>query len=81
LQGTLTDAAGLFPVDSPAFLVLTASQAGGPGNVVAASLTNTSTLGAVPEPSTWVMMALGFGALGYIGSRGSKANMSTRFPA
>jgi hypothetical protein len=72
LEGTLTDTGGLFPVGSPAFLTLAASQARGPGNTVAASLTNTSTLGAVPEPSTWLMMVLGFSGLGFMGWRGSK---------
>jgi hypothetical protein len=76
LEGTLTDTGGLFPIGSPAFLILTASQAGSAGNGVAASLTNTSTLSAVPEPSTWVMMVLGFGALGYAASRARKSNMS-----
>jgi hypothetical protein len=27
----------------------------------------------IPEPSTWVMMALGFGVLGYAGFRRRKA--------
>jgi PEP-CTERM motif len=76
LEGTLTDTDGLFPIGSPAFLILAASQAGGPGNGVAASLTNTSTLSAVPEPSTWVLMVLGFGALGYAASRARKSTFN-----
>ena len=44
---------------APATLQLSFTQAGGPGNVVSASLTNNAT-SAVPEPSTWVMMGLGF---------------------
>jgi hypothetical protein len=75
LEGTITDTGGFFSV-APVFLILTASQAGGPGNVVAASLTNTTTFGGVPEPSTWMMMALGFGALGYLASRRRKSKMS-----
>jgi PEP-CTERM motif len=71
LKGTLTDTGGLF-TDTPISLILTANQAGGPGNVVSASLTNTSS-SAIPEPSTWVMMGLGFAGLGYAAvRRGSK---------
>jgi hypothetical protein len=80
LEGTLTDTGGLFPIGSPAFLILTASQAGGPGNIVAASLTSTSSLSAAPESPTWVMMLVGFGALGYAASRGRKSNMSRFSP-
>jgi hypothetical protein len=30
----------------------------------------------IPEPSTWAMVALGFGALGYVVSRRRKANLA-----
>ncbi len=46
------------------------TQAGGPGNVVSASLTNFATT-SVPEPATWVMLALGFVGLGYAAVRRS----------
>jgi hypothetical protein len=73
LSGSLTDTGGLFPVGSPAFLILSATQANGPGGAISVSLTNTSTLASgTPEPSTWVMMALGFGALGYAATRKGK---------
>jgi hypothetical protein len=77
LSGTVVDTDGLFPVGSPAFLILSANQAGGPGlgNAVSVSLTNTSSLTA-PETSTWVMMAVGFGAIGYAASRRRKTNIS-----
>jgi hypothetical protein len=73
LSGSLLDPMG---VTSPAFLILSATEAGGPGNVISASLTNTSSIGGVPETSTWVMMALGFGALGYAASRRRKTNIA-----
>jgi hypothetical protein len=76
LGGTISDTRGLFPTGSPALLTLTASQAGGPGGAVAASLASTSTRSAVPEPSTWVMMLVAFGALGRAASRGRKSNTS-----
>jgi hypothetical protein len=72
LAGTLLDPGGN---TSPVFLILGATQAGGPGAVVSASLTNTSTL-STPEPSTWVMMALGFGALGYAATRKGKGKIA-----
>jgi PEP-CTERM motif len=77
LEGTLTDTGGLFPISSPAFLILTASQAGGPGNGVAASLANTSTGSSVPEPATWAMMAIGFCGLGVMGWRSQKSAAPT----
>lgn len=64
-EGTVTG--GVFH-DSPVSMVLSLTQAGGPGNVVSASLTNA---GAVPEPATWVMLALGFAGLGYAAVRRS----------
>jgi PEP-CTERM motif len=67
LTGTVSDADGTFksvPID----FIFNANQAGGPGHSIGASFTNTTT---VPEPSTWVMMALGFVGLGYAAVRRS----------
>jgi hypothetical protein len=62
----------------PVEFILSATQAGGHGNVVSASFTNTATSGVrsigTPEPSTWVMMMLGFAGLGYAAvRRGAKS--------
>jgi PEP-CTERM motif len=79
LSGTLSDTGGLF-TDSPVVLILTADQAGGPGQTISLSFTNTSSVApAIPETSTWAMMALGFGALGYAASRRRKARIATLF--
>jgi PEP-CTERM motif len=59
--------------DTPVSLVLTANQSGGPGSAISASLTNTSS---VPEPATWVMLALGFAGLGYAAVRRSVKDRS-----
>jgi PEP-CTERM motif len=64
--GTITG--GVFH-DTAATMDLTLNQAGGPGNVVSASLTNSAST--VPEPATWVMLALGFAGLGYAAVRRS----------
>ena len=53
----------------PVAWMLSLTQAGGPGNVVSASLTNSAST--VPEPATWVMLALGFVGLGYAAVRRS----------
>ena len=76
LTGTLTDTAGLF-TDSPVLLVFTANQAGGPGQTITVSFTDTSRVSSIPETSTWAMMAIGFGALGYAASRRRKAHIAT----
>lgn len=73
LGGTLT---GPGFSAQPVSFILSANQAGGPGNTVATSLTNTTAALSTPEPSTWVMMAFGFGALGYAASRRRKTNIS-----
>jgi hypothetical protein len=74
LTGTVTDTGGAF-TDAPVLLSLTANQSLGTGSV-SSSFTNSTvgTIPSAPEPSTWVMMALGFGALGYAASRQRKAN-------
>ena len=68
LTGTLTDAHGLF-MNAPVVLMLTATQAGANLPSVAFSNSTTGVTPSIPEPSTWVMMALGFTALGYAGFR------------
>jgi hypothetical protein len=71
LLGTVTGPPGSGFVDTPVSLTLSATQDGGPGNTITVSFTNatTSVTPSIPEPSTWVMMALGFGVLGYTGFR------------
>jgi hypothetical protein len=76
LSGTVSDTAGKF-VDTPISLLISASQVGGPGNTIAVMFTESTEMsGGVPETSTWVMMGLGFGALGYVASRRRKANIA-----
>jgi PEP-CTERM motif-containing protein len=67
LTGTLTDSLGLF-TNAKAELILGASQVEGGGSAISASMTNTA-VSSIPEPSTWVMMALGFVGLGYAAVR------------
>jgi hypothetical protein len=74
LTGKLTDTNHIF-FDTPASLILSVNEARGPTGVVSASLTNEAST-AIPEPSTWVMMALGFLGLGYAASRGRKTNIA-----
>jgi len=75
LVGTLSDADGLF-LNAPAKLILGVTQVSGSGGAVSASLTNTASTSNVPEPSTWVMMALGFAGLGYAAVRRSSKDRS-----
>jgi hypothetical protein len=72
LSGMVSDADHIF-VDTPIFLVVNANQFGGPGAPTSAMFTETTTLGGIPEASTWSMMALGFAALGYAASRHRRA--------
>jgi hypothetical protein len=74
LTGTLSDADAVF-TDAPVLFSFTANQAGGPGQTITSSFTDTtSTTPSIPEPSTWAMMALGFVALGYASIHRGKAN-------
>jgi hypothetical protein len=72
LVGTLTDTAGIFN-STPATLILSANEAHGLGGAMSVSMTDTSSTltrsTSTPEPSTWVMMALGFAGLGYAAVR------------
>jgi PEP-CTERM motif-containing protein len=65
---------GMFTA-APVDMVLSLTQAGGPGNVVSASLTNAGA-SVVPEPATWVMLVLGFAGLGYAAVRRSAKDRS-----
>ncbi|HEY6733072.1 MAG TPA: PEP-CTERM sorting domain-containing protein, partial [Roseiarcus sp.] len=70
LLGTVTGPPGSGFIDTPVSLTLTANQEGGPGDTITVSFTNASGVApSIPEPPTWVMMALGFGAVGYGGFR------------
>ena len=61
--------------DAPATMIFGLTQAGGPHNVVSASLTNHAE-STIPEPSTWVMLTLGFIGLGYAAVRRSAKDRS-----
>jgi hypothetical protein len=82
LLGTVTGPPGSGFVDAPISLTLTANQDGGPGNTITVSFSNASgaVTPSIPEPSTWVMVALGFGALGYVAFRRRGANVTALFP-
>ena len=75
LTGTLSDSNGLFN-DAPVTLMFTATQAGANIPSVAFSNSTQGVTPSIPESSTWVMMALGFGALGYAGFRRRTAVLS-----
>jgi PEP-CTERM motif len=64
LTGTVTG--GAFH-NAPVTMIIDATQSGGPGNVISVSGSNSSST--IPEPSTWVMMVLGFAGLGYAAVR------------
>jgi hypothetical protein len=74
LKLTGTVSGGSF-MNVPVMLNLTASESMGLIDVEFTNAT-TSVTPSVPEPSTWVIMALGFGALGYAGFRRRKAMLS-----
>jgi hypothetical protein len=73
LTGTVTDSFGLFH-GSPVDFIMQANQVRGPGTAIVASFTNTSS--SIPEPSTWVMLGLGFAGLGYAAVRRSAKDRS-----
>jgi hypothetical protein len=66
LTGTVTG--GGFH-NAPVSMIIDATQSGGPGNVISVSGSNST----IPEPSTWVMMALGFAGLGFLGYRKTRS--------
>jgi hypothetical protein len=70
LTGTLVGAGF---ADAPVTMIFDATQSGGPGNVISVSGTD-SISSAVPELSTWAMMALGFGLMGFLGYRKTRSN-------
>jgi hypothetical protein len=72
LSGTVTGA-GFHAV--PVSMIIDATQSGGPGNVISVSGSNSSG-STIPEPSTWVMMVLGFAGLGYAAVRRSSKGRS-----
>jgi PEP-CTERM motif-containing protein len=72
LTGTVSDTDGLFK-GQRVTMIIDATQAGGPGNVISVSGSNSSV---IPEPSTWVMMVLGFAGLGYAAVRRSSKDRS-----
>jgi hypothetical protein len=78
LTGTVSDTDKSF-VNVPIMLNLTASESNGLIDVEFTNAT-TSVIPSIPEPSTWMMMALGFGALGYAGFRRRNANIAVLFP-
>lgn len=73
LTGTLSDTLHMF-TDTPAKLILSANEVEGPGSAISVAITNTASN--VPEPSTWLMMALGFVGLGYAAVRRSSKDRS-----
>ena len=75
LSGLLSDSLGLF-TNTPANLILGVNEVGGPGDAISASFTNTAFSSSVPEPSTWLMMALGFVGLGYAAVRRNSKDRS-----
>ena len=76
LSGKLSDTGGVF-TDSPVLLMVSVSQPDGPLDDISASFATVSGgVVAVPEVSTWAMMALGFGALGFAASRRRKAKIA-----
>jgi hypothetical protein len=77
LSGTVTGPSGSGFDDTPVSFVLGATQAGGPGGTTNAMFTNSTSVSAIPEASTWAMMAIGFGALGYAASRRRKTDIAT----
>jgi PEP-CTERM motif len=71
LTGMVSDMLGMFD-STPARLQLNATETGGPGAAISVSMTNFASDPTVPEPSTWVMMGLGFISLGYAAVRRGK---------
>ena len=66
---TITPDGPLFKIDSSFDVFVDASLEDPMGNVIASRDLPEITLVAVPEPSTWAMMLLGFAGLGFAGYR------------
>jgi PEP-CTERM motif len=75
LTGEVTDSFGIFDM-TPASMTLGVTEDGGPGAAISVSMSNFAKTSPVPEPSTWVMMTLGFVGLGYAAVRRSSKNRS-----
>jgi hypothetical protein len=75
LSGKVSDADGVFK-GAPAVLMLQASQDFGLVFPPDVTFTNASGVSSIPEASTWAMMALGFGVLGYATIRRRKTKIS-----
>ena len=60
----------------PHIFIDPAGLAVGPGYSIAvySAIGNGFVGGAIPEPSTWTMMLVGFAGLGYAGNRSSRRN-------
>jgi hypothetical protein len=68
LSGTVSDTAGVFD-KVPVFLIISGSQVGGPGTALSIGFTDMTAASGAPETSTWVMLTLGFAAVGYAAFR------------
>jgi hypothetical protein len=75
LSGKVSDADGVFK-GARAVLMVQASQDFGLVFPPDVTFTNAAGVSSIPEPSTWALMALGFGVLGYATVRRRKTNIS-----
>lgn len=67
-----------FTSNAPVTSILVSAQAGARGDVNLDTFTFGSAIAAVPEPATWALMILGFGAIGGSMRRRSVMNLSYR---
>ena len=64
-QNFFYDQTGAEPYSQPGFTGIDGTSSGYTGNFVLARIQLNPSQSAVPEPSTWAMMLIGFGAVGY----------------